>query len=124
MTYEGYDNSFTLYKSQENNVTIQLKFFFLFFQHKLQFRLKEKKIAIYCEMMLNRTQCTTCHIKQSTYLCRRCSNDFCFRHLSEHRQNIDDEFQEIDRWKLELVAKIEQHLNEIIQSLNTNDQRN
>ena len=80
-------------------------------------------------------QCTICNTKAGTFLCRGCSKDYCFKHLTEHRQILDEQFhdilnnynqfkqtiieqkqnpntrlmiQEIHQWKNESIQKIEQ----------------
>ncbi len=42
------------------------------------------------------TQCSICNEETSTFICRGCSKDFCFNHLTEHRQSINKQFDEIE----------------------------
>jgi hypothetical protein len=35
------------------------------------------------------TQCSICPEKTSTFLCNGCSENFCFNHLTEHRQSLN-----------------------------------
>jgi sugar lactone lactonase YvrE len=78
------------------------------------------------------TQCLTCNEETSTFICRGCEKNFCFNHLTEHRQFlhekfhlIQDEFnqfmidirknpvkhslfEEIDRWENNSIDKIKE----------------
>ena len=47
-------------------------------------------------MATSKTQCITCGKVMSTYYCRGCSQDFCFTHLTEHRQTLGKQFDEIE----------------------------
>ncbi|CAF0932841.1 unnamed protein product [Adineta steineri] len=42
-----------------------------------------------------RVQCYICNKGNATYLCRGCSKDFCFQHLTEHRQMLQRQLEEI-----------------------------
>ncbi|CAF0882836.1 unnamed protein product [Adineta steineri] len=42
-----------------------------------------------------RVQCSVCNKGNTTYLCRGCSKDFCFQHLTEHRQILHRQLDEI-----------------------------
>ena len=82
-----------------------------------------------------KTQCSMCTEESSTFLCRGCSRDFCFDHLTEHRQILNTQLhqiqndynllrqtlieqkkdpykhsliQEIDRWEQNSIDKIRQ----------------
>jgi vacuolar-type H+-ATPase subunit I/STV1 len=43
-----------------------------------------------------KVQCFICKKEKNTYKCGGCSKDFCFNHLTEHRQNINQQFDEIE----------------------------
>ncbi|CAF4160633.1 unnamed protein product [Adineta steineri] len=43
----------------------------------------------------NKTQCFVCNTEKNTYNCKGCSNEFCFPHLTEHRQIVDKQLAEI-----------------------------
>ena len=43
-----------------------------------------------------KTQCFICSKEKSTYKCGGCAKDFCFIHLTEHRQTVSKEFDEIE----------------------------
>ncbi|CAF3945493.1 unnamed protein product [Adineta steineri] len=43
----------------------------------------------------NKTQCFVCNTEKNTYNCKGCSNEFCFPHLTEHRQIVDKQLDEI-----------------------------
>ncbi|CAF1445382.1 unnamed protein product [Adineta ricciae] len=53
------------------------------------------------------TTCFTCRRSNAAYLCVNCSQYFCFAHLEEHRQLIEDQFN-----------SIEDHRNSLLQTLN------
>ena len=86
----------------------------------------------------SKAKCVTCGKEKSTYYCRGCSKDFCFNHLTEHRQivgkqlddiqNIYNEFrqtlieqqedpnrhillQQISKWEEDSIVKIQQTAN-------------
>ncbi|CAF3885892.1 unnamed protein product [Adineta steineri] len=40
-------------------------------------------------------QCFVCNKEKNTYGCKGCSNEFCFQHLTEHRQRIETQLEEI-----------------------------
>ncbi|CAF0820253.1 unnamed protein product [Adineta steineri] len=46
-------------------------------------------------MANNKTLCFTCSKEKITYLCRGCSKEFCFIHLTEHQQNLNEELNYI-----------------------------
>ncbi len=91
------------------------------------------------------TQCSTCKEETNTFICRGCKNDFCFEHLTEHRQLLNEQLhqiqhdfnqfrqtiieirnntlkhpliEEIDRWENESINKIKQNAKECRQILN------
>jgi hypothetical protein len=41
------------------------------------------------------TQCSICKEETSTFICRGCSKDFCFDHLIEHRQLLNEQLHSI-----------------------------
>ena len=41
-------------------------------------------------------QCCICDKERHTYKCGGCAKDFCFNHLTEHRQIINRQFDEIE----------------------------
>lgn len=41
-------------------------------------------------------QCSMCNVKNDTYDCNGCKKSFCFTHLLEHRENIKQEFHQIE----------------------------
>ncbi|CAF0860550.1 unnamed protein product [Adineta steineri] len=43
----------------------------------------------------SRVQCFVCNKEKNTYNCKGCSNEFCFQHLTEHRQKIETQLEEI-----------------------------
>jgi hypothetical protein len=43
-----------------------------------------------------KARCFICNKERNTYKCGGCSNDFCFNHLTEHRQSINQQFDEIE----------------------------
>ena len=43
-----------------------------------------------------KTQCFICTKGKSTYKCGGCAKDFCFIHLTEHRQIVSKQFDEIE----------------------------
>lgn len=47
-------------------------------------------------MTSGRARCFTCGKEKSTYFCRGCSQDFCFNHLTEHRQILSKQLDEIE----------------------------
>ncbi|CAF0743561.1 unnamed protein product [Adineta steineri] len=47
------------------------------------------------ETVNNKTQCFVCNKGKNTYSCKGCSNEFCFPHLTEHRQIVNKQLDEI-----------------------------
>jgi sugar lactone lactonase YvrE len=45
-----------------------------------------------------KAQCCICNKEKNTYKCGGCSKDFCFNHLTEHRQSINQQFDEIENY--------------------------
>ncbi|CAF3871930.1 unnamed protein product [Adineta steineri] len=43
----------------------------------------------------NKAQCFVCNKEKNTYDCKGCSKEFCFQHLTEHRQILDKQLDEI-----------------------------
>ena len=41
-------------------------------------------------------QCSTCNEEKDTYICRGCSKTFCFNHLTDHREIINKQFNQIE----------------------------
>jgi DNA repair exonuclease SbcCD ATPase subunit len=39
--------------------------------------------------------CSICEEETNTFICRGCSKDFCFDHLTEHRQSINEQIHSI-----------------------------
>jgi len=91
-----------------------------------------------------KTHCSICNDEEDTYECKGCSQIFCYIHLSDHRENINKDFnqieddynlfrqklydqkddpekyslvKEIDQWKIDSINKIEQTAEECKQSL-------
>jgi hypothetical protein len=90
------------------------------------------------------TQCSICREETSTFICNGCSNNFCFDHLTEHRQllneqlhSIQDDYtkfrklindlknnpekhpliEQIDQWENDSIIKIKQNAKECRQKL-------
>jgi hypothetical protein len=42
------------------------------------------------------THCSMCNEETSTYICRGCLKDFCFDHLTEHRETLKTQFHQIE----------------------------
>lgn len=40
--------------------------------------------------------CSMCNEETSTFICRGCLKDFCFDHLTEHRQTLKTQFHQIE----------------------------
>jgi chromosome segregation ATPase len=82
-----------------------------------------------------KTPCSICEEEMSTFICRGCSKDFCFNHLTEHRQFLNTQLhyiqndynqfrqriidlknnpeqhlliEEIDQWEINSIEKIKQ----------------
>jgi DNA repair exonuclease SbcCD ATPase subunit len=47
-------------------------------------------------MATDQTKCLNCQNKEDTYKCPGCSQDFCFKHLTKHRQTLSQEFDKIE----------------------------
>jgi hypothetical protein len=43
----------------------------------------------------NLTKCSNCEEETNTFLCNGCSNYFCFHHLTEHRQLLNEQLHQI-----------------------------
>jgi hypothetical protein len=91
-----------------------------------------------------KTQCLHCKEERSTFLCRGCSKDFCFKHLTEHRQLLNTQLhyiqndynqfrqliidlknnpqehpliKQIDQWEKDSIDKIKQRAKECREEL-------
>ncbi|CAF5080378.1 unnamed protein product [Rotaria sp. Silwood1] len=92
----------------------------------------------------DRAKCFSCDKEKIIYPCEGCSKKFCLKDLTEHRQNLNKQFegienernqfyqklterkkglkklpslQDVDEWKEELIAKIQQTAEEYKQTL-------
>ncbi|CAF0818173.1 unnamed protein product [Adineta steineri] len=70
-----------------------------------------------------RAQCSICNKGNTTYICRGCSKDFCFQHLTEHRQILDGQLNEIvndhDQFQQTIIEqKQNPHNSSLIQQIN------
>ncbi|CAF1347091.1 unnamed protein product [Adineta ricciae] len=45
----------------------------------------------------NKTQCSVCNEHKITYPCQGCANQFCYEDLAQHRQKLNEDFDEIIR---------------------------
>jgi hypothetical protein len=41
------------------------------------------------------TQCSICNEETGTFLCHGCSKNFCFNHLTEHQQSLNEQLHHI-----------------------------
>ncbi|CAF1155616.1 unnamed protein product [Adineta steineri] len=70
-----------------------------------------------------RVQCSICNKGNTTYICRGCSKDFCFQHLTEHRQILQRQLDEIindhDQFQQTIIQQKQNPLNSsLIQQIN------
>ncbi len=42
-----------------------------------------------------KTSCATCGKTAGTFICRGCSKSYCLQHTNEHRNNLDEQMNEI-----------------------------
>ncbi len=95
-------------------------------------------------IMATQTQCSICNEETCTFICRGCSKDFCFDHLTEHRQLLNEQLhhiqndynefrqliidlkqypekhtliEQIDQWENDSIIKIKQKAKECRQRL-------
>ncbi|CAF1472074.1 unnamed protein product [Adineta steineri] len=71
----------------------------------------------------NKTQCFICNKEKNTYSCKGCSNEFCFPHLTEHRQRIETQLEAIvndhDQFQQTIIQqKQNPHNSSLIQQIN------
>ncbi|CAF1085836.1 unnamed protein product [Adineta steineri] len=71
----------------------------------------------------NKARCLVCNKEKNTYSCKGCSNEFCFPHLTEHRQRIETQLEEIindyDQFQQAIVQqKRNPHNSSLIQQIN------
>src|SRR5437868_7053759 len=45
---------------------------------------------------IGKTHCVKCGKEKVAYKCGGCSQDFCFNHLADHRQILDQQFDEVE----------------------------
>jgi hypothetical protein len=43
-----------------------------------------------------RAECSVCNQEKITFECKGCTNDFCYKHLTEHRQMFIEQLQEVE----------------------------
>ncbi|CAF1374521.1 unnamed protein product [Adineta steineri] len=70
-----------------------------------------------------RAQCSICNKGNTTYICRGCSKDFCFQHLTEHRQILHRQLDEIindhDQFQQTIIEQKQNPLNSsLVQQIN------
>ncbi|CAF1364131.1 unnamed protein product [Adineta steineri] len=70
-----------------------------------------------------RVQCSICNKGNTTYICRGCSKDFCFQHLTEHRQILHRQLDEIindhDQFQQTIIQQKQNLLNSpLVQQIN------
>jgi hypothetical protein len=53
-----------------------------------------------------KAQCVTCGKEKVAYKCAGCSQDFCFNHLADHRQILDQQFDEVEHKRNLLRQKL------------------
>ncbi|CAF3727721.1 unnamed protein product [Adineta steineri] len=71
----------------------------------------------------NKAQCFVCNKEKNTYSCKGCSNEFCFPHLTEHRQRIETQLEEIindhDQFQQTIIQQKQNPLDSsLIQQIN------
>jgi DNA helicase IV len=71
----------------------------------------------------SKTHCVKCGKEKATMRCGGCLKEFCFKHLGDHRQDLNKEFDEIevnrDLFRQSLTQHIEQPNNHtLIQPIN------
>ncbi|CAF0860198.1 unnamed protein product [Adineta steineri] len=71
----------------------------------------------------SRAQCSICNKGNPTYICRGCSKDFCFQHLTEHRQILHRQLEEIindhDQFQQTIIQQKQNSYNSsLIQQIN------
>lgn len=68
-----------------------------------------------------KTICVRCEKEKTTSKCSGCLEDFCFNHLVEHRQQLEKQFdnleknifiERINHWERESIKKIRQTAEE------------
>ncbi len=95
-------------------------------------------------MATTKTQCSICNEDKDIYECKGCSETFCFPHLTNHRDTINKQFnqmedncnsfrqilldqktdpkkrclvEQVDQWEKDSIQKIKQTANECRQNL-------
>ncbi|CAF0931466.1 unnamed protein product [Adineta steineri] len=71
----------------------------------------------------NKARCLVCNKEKNTYSCKGCSNEFCFPHLTEHRQRIETQLEAIindhDQFQQTIIQqKQNPHNSSLIQQIN------
>ncbi len=63
-----------------------------------------------------RTQCVTCGKEKATFKCGECSQEFCYNHLTDHKQDLNKQFDQVEvnrdlfrQTLTEHVSKPQQH---------------
>ena len=71
-------------------------------------------------MSINKTQCASCGKNTATSICAGCSQNFCSKHFTEHRQQLSsqlDQIEQVNRWEQQSIDKIKQTARNIKQHL-------
>ncbi|CAF4019525.1 unnamed protein product [Adineta steineri] len=71
----------------------------------------------------NKTQCSVCNKENNTYNCKKCSNEFCLPHFTEHRQRIEAQLEAIindhDQFQQTIIQqKRNPHNSSLIEQIN------
>jgi hypothetical protein len=119
----------------ENRVNTSILFFLLTFIDSFSLSLKHIQTITLLSLifiMATSTQCSICK-ETSTFLCNGCSKNFCFDHLTEHQQllneqlhSIQDDYNQFRQFIIDikenpqkhpLITKIDQWENESIHKI-------
>ena len=60
-------------------------------------------------MANNKTQCASCGKNKATSICIGCSQNFCFNHFAEHRQQLSSQLDEIEQQRDLFQQTLNQH---------------
>lgn len=77
----------------------QIFSFFVCFESRVLFYLKRKTPSLNTKLLAMasaRTPCVVCNKERSTFKCGGCLQEFCFNHLTEHKQKLSRELDEVE----------------------------
>ena len=82
-----FNNYFFFFHFNNSQFSSSTRFFFIFIFSLI--------LIVNMETLISKGTCLLCEKTREIYICQACSKHFCFDHLSEHRTNIQQQFEHL-----------------------------